>query len=173
MLDAGLSCKDDLSLCPIFRNLSKPDRNFVLEHVRYEHLGTGCTLLREGDSQQGLHILVDGHCEVVKQLDGGSEQQLAILESGAIIGEVSFFSEAAHSATVRALEPTEAMCLSLESFRELRASRPEVAMTLIMNMGRLLAERFRRMDQYTYDLFARRETLQESHHRELYGQRFC
>lgn len=168
MLDLGLTCKDDLSLCPIFRQLSPRQRQIVLDHVRYETLQTGETLIREGDVQRGLHVLIDGRCEVVKETSSDGEQQLAVLDSGAIIGEVSFFSEAPHSASVRALEPCEAMRFSVADFADLKERHPEIAMQLVLNMGRLLAERFRRMDQYTYDLFVRRRNFDGDAHREVH-----
>lgn len=172
MIDGVLTCNEDLSLCPFFQGLSRDDRDLVLRHIGYEHLDTGQALMREGDLQRGIHIVKSGRCEVVKQLAGGSEQQLAVLDSGAIVGEVSFFSRAAHSATIRAIEPVEAMTLSMHGFDALKRLEPSIAMTLMANMGRLLAERFRRMDQYTYDLFVRKERVGLAHHQEMTQDRY-
>lgn len=172
MIDIVLTCNEDLSRCPFFAELSRKERDLVLRYIQSEHLNTGQTLIREGDLQRGLHIVKAGRCEVVKQLAGGSEQQLTVLDSGAIIGEVSFFSRAPHSATIRAIEPVECMNLPIAEFEALRRAEPRIAMVLMANMGRLLAERFRRMDQYTYDLFVRREHLELRHHQEMHADRY-
>ena len=153
----------DSAGCPIFQDMSLDERQQVLELLERETYPTGETILREGRETQILWIIVHGRCEVVKMMKDGSEQQLAVLEQGAVFGEMSFFVPAPHSASVRTLTEVEVMRLSREKFDQLEQAGATAAYKIAFNTVRVLSDRVRRMDEWNYDLVERPEASQ---HRE-------
>lgn len=134
--------------------MSPDERQHVQQFAEYLTFEKGRTVIRERDEvPQGLWMLQRGKCQVVKDLAGGAEQQMALLESGAIFGEMSFFDPAPHSATIRAVDESELMFLPVDKITELRVLDLSAAYKLITNAGQIMATKLRRMDRYTLDLF--------------------
>lgn len=149
------TCESNYAACPIFRTLAPEERDIVLQVAEFEIHERGYTILRQGNEKpSGLWMIRSGACEVVSDVYQGAEQQMALLSDGAIFGEISFFDPGLHSATVRVVEPAEVMHLSLESFERLSLSHPGIAFKLLRNLGRVISQKLRRMDQVTLDLFA-------------------
>jgi len=140
--------------CSVYGTMSPDERQHVQQLAEYLTFVKGRTVIRERDEvPQGLWMLQRGKCQVVKELSGGAEQQLALLESGAIFGEMSFFDPAPHSATIRAIEESELMFLPAEKIEALRVLDLSAACKLITNAGQIMASKLRRMDRYTLGLF--------------------
>ncbi len=147
-------CEDDVSQCPVFGTMSPDERQHVQQFADYLTFPKGRTILREKDeASQGLWMLHRGKCQVGKELSGGVEQQMALLEPGAIFGEMSFFDPSSHSATIRAVEESELMFLPSEKIEALRVLDLSAAYKLVRNAGQIMASKLRRMDRYTLDLF--------------------
>jgi len=66
----------------------------------------GTAIVREGAPGGMLHIVVEGKVEVRKRAMGGEEKPLAILQQGAVFGEMSLFDGYPFSASVVPLENT-------------------------------------------------------------------
>ena len=137
------------TLCPIFQDLTLEEREQVLALFEHEHYPAGDTILREGLSIQYLWIIVSGRCEVLKGTDGAAERSLAVLEQGAVFGEMSFFNPAPHSASVKATTEVEVMRLSRSRYDQLMERNPTAAYKVAANMASVLAERLRQMDDWT------------------------
>ena len=149
------SCETDVAACPVFRMMSSADREAILSQSDIEVHPHGHTIIRQQDMRpSGLWMLRSGTCEVIANLPHGSEQQIAFLSSGAIFGELAFFDHGPHSATVRVVEDAETMHFSVEAFQRLELDRPETAYKLLRNLGRIMAQKLRRMDRFAADLFA-------------------
>jgi len=138
--------------CPVFQDMTLEEREQVLALFENEHYPAGETILREGLSIQILWIIVAGRCEVLKSFNGAPERSLAVLEQGAVFGEMSFFNPAPHSASVRALTDVEVIRLSRERYDELLSRNPAAAYKVAANTASVLAERLRKMDDWTCQL---------------------
>jgi len=147
-------CEDDFDQCPVFSTMSPEERQSVQQIAEFRFFNKGQTVIRERDgAPQGLWMLGHGNCHVVRDLSGGAEQQMAMLEPGAIFGEMSFFDPAPHSATIRAVSECELMFLPLEKIETLRMTDLSAAYKLVVNAGQIMASKLRRMDRFTLDLF--------------------
>ena len=155
--------KSNSDACPIFSTLSSDEHQRVLSLMKHEEYPEGETILREGLSTQILWIIVRGRCEVIKKMKDGAERQLAVLDEGTVFGEMSFFEPAPHSASIRALSEVEVMRLSREDYDGLQQSDSLAAYKIAANIVKVLAERLRRMDDWTYDLI---ENTDVAKHRE-------
>ncbi len=137
---------------PIFVDLTLDERQALLRLLKHERFKAGESILSEGLSTHALWIIVQGRCEVIQKRHNATEKQLAVLEAGAVFGEMSFFAPAPHSASVRAITDVEVMRLSREDFDDLGRNGSVVALKIAASTARLLAERLRRMDEWTRNL---------------------
>lgn len=151
--------------CPLFWNMSEEEVNEVCRRLTPEVYPKNETILREGKSLQVLWIIAQGECEVIKTIKPNTERRLTVLDPGSVFGEMSFFQPAPHSASVRSLTEVELKRLPREEFEALEIESPAVAQKMLANAVRLLAERLRRMDNWTCELFERPDGPQ-SHRKE-------
>ena len=78
--------------------------------------------------------------------DDGARRRVRVLEAGDLFGEVGFFDGLPRSADVAAHEPAEALVLTQPAFQRLRLVHPRIALRFVLDLGRILGERFRASD---------------------------
>ncbi len=147
MTDSDIDSKAQANHCPIFNGMTLDERGEIVEQLEHLYFSEGETILREGNSTQNLWIIISGRCQVVREAKTG-DRELAVLESCAVFGEMSFFNPAPHSASVRAVTHVEIMRLSRESYDELEHSGSTAAAKIAVNTVRVLAERLQQMDEF-------------------------
>lgn len=119
----------------------------------------GEVVLRQGKFSQNLWIVVSGQCEVLRRIEDGPDVHeivLATLEPYHNFGEMSFFQEAPHSASVRAKTHVSLLRISREDYDALISDGCRAASKLAENTVRVLADRLRRMDRWVADLLKER-----------------
>lgn len=142
--------------CPLFQDLTLDESEELLALFRNDRFPAGETILREGRSTQFLWVVVTGTCEVLKTDRNGAEQALALLEAGAVFGEMSFFHPAPHSASVRAKTDVDVMRLARNDYDRLCEEGSAVPLKLLANTLTVVSERLRRMDDWVGDFVDRR-----------------
>ena len=85
------------------------------------HYETGQLIYREGDLARNFYTILSGRVEVVRKLAGG-ETLVATLEAGEYFGEMSLLHGSRHSASVRALTPTDLLIMNGPDFKNLARS---------------------------------------------------
>ncbi len=81
-------------------------------------------IFREGDPGDNAYVIKSGRIEILKHAEHG-EVQLAVLESGAVFGEMALFdADEVRSASARALDDAVLDELSAEDFQLLLAKCP-------------------------------------------------
>ena len=116
-----------ISQIPLFAALPASEIHYLAETLKLRQIPPGATLIHEGGSDNRFYILLEGQVEVFKTMikkdpsdgDGsgddpilidGNERSLAVLNPGALIGEMSIFShDGQHTASVRALNPLQVL----------------------------------------------------------------
>lgn len=151
--------------CPLFWDMNATELGEVRRRLVSETYPQEDVILREGKSFQILWIIARGECEVFKMVKPLIEQRLTILDPGSVFGEMSFFQPAPHSASVRAMSEVEVMRLSRDEFNSLQECCPTAAHKMLINAVRILAERLRRMDDWTCKLVEHPDGS-ESHRKE-------
>jgi len=95
-------------------------------------------LIKEGTVGLGMFAITSGRVEIYKG-EGENRNTLNVLDSGTIVGEMALVDEEYPSANVRALELTECLVISRDSFHALLRQEPGAAMAVMS----VLAERIR------------------------------
>ncbi len=139
----------DLPDCEIFDSLTPPQRRDVLELMEPKAFEPGAVILEEGRQTRGLWVISQGRCEVVKIGGNGSGRVLAELGPGSVFGEMSFFQTASHSASVRCVTDVRTLHLSSENYARLEETSVRAALRISHVIAVVLAERLRRMDEWT------------------------
>ena len=125
----------------LFSHLSSAGIYRIAELAQKKTFHKGDILIQEGKSGMGFFIITKGKVEVIKNLET-SPVQIAILDSGEIVGEMSVIDELPHSTTVRALEETECLMIEQWDFKAQMQAYPEIALQLLP----VLARRLRKLD---------------------------
>jgi CRP-like cAMP-binding protein len=117
----------------------------VLEYTQARLYQQGEHAVRAGERDRSFFIISRGSFEVV--VDGpDGPNRVRHLEHGDLFGEVAFFDGRPRSADVVALEESEALILTQAAFQKLRLMHPRLALYFVLDLGRILGERFRASD---------------------------
>jgi len=119
----------------------------LLEHTRYRRFGPGDAIVTAGAKDQSLYLVLEGQLEVLADRGRHGHRRIASIGSGSVIGELSFFDGGARSALVRAVTPAVLAELSPAEFDALAVASPVLARRLLFDLGRILAQRLRAVQQ--------------------------
>jgi CRP-like cAMP-binding protein len=103
----------------------------------------GDWVIRQGATDRALYLVAFGRLEVVGNLGGKSNQRLALIEAGEIVGEQSFLDGRSQSSDVRAITEAETVRLSFEAFDIFAAREPNLARDLALATGQIVSLRLR------------------------------
>jgi NTE family protein len=83
-------------------------------------------IILEGEPSDAVYIIATGMFAAYKQAAGGREVMLNRMTRGAIIGEIGFITDAARTATVRALRNSEVLRFTRGEFQQAVSRHPAV-----------------------------------------------
>ena len=126
-------------------DLHEADQAVVLQYTQARLYEPGEFAVRRGEVDRSFFIIARGSFEVLVPTDEGPER-VRVLEPGDLFGEVGFFDGLPRSADVVALEASEALVLTQVAFQRLRLTHPRLALRFVLDLGRILGERFRASD---------------------------
>jgi CRP-like cAMP-binding protein len=126
-------------------DLHEADQAVVLQYTQARLYAPGDFAVRRGELDRSFFIISRGSFEVLVPAARGS-QRVRVLEAGDLFGEVGFFDGLPRSADVIALEASEALVLTQGAFQRLRLTHPRLALRFVLDLGRILGERFRASD---------------------------
>lgn len=143
----------ELRHTPLLANLNETEFRQLAEITRLQEFKPGDLIMQHGETTQDLWLVLEGTCEVFKPVGNhGDTLVLAVLHRHAILGEMSFFHRAPHSASVRAQTGVKLLQIKRSDYDELIQDGASVAFKLAFNVVETLAERLRRMDQWVEEL---------------------
>src|SRR5262245_58491645 len=126
-------------------DLHEADLAVVLQYTQARLYVPGDFAVHAGEVDRSFFIIWHGSFEVLVPTDDGP-QRVRVLEPGDLFGEVGFFDGLPRSADVVALEDAEALVLTQTAFQRLRLTHPRLALRFVLDLGRVLGERFRASD---------------------------
>jgi len=91
------------------------DLEEMVETAEIQNFKTGETIFAQGEAGNHMHLIRSGSCTVSTRV-GGRDVVLSYVPAGNYIGEMALLSDMPRSATVRAANNTETICLSGEAF---------------------------------------------------------
>ena len=118
------------------------------------HFERGATLMHRDEVPGRVIVIECGHAKVTLLADDGREVVLAFRGPGDLLGELAALGGEPRSATVRALEPLDALALSADDFDALLEQHPHIALVVL----RVVIERLKEADRQQFE-FAAYQTL--------------
>jgi CRP-like cAMP-binding protein len=107
------------------------------------HAQPGQVLIEEGGIGDWMMLLLSGTVDVTKRTPQGAPSRLAVIKSGASVGEMSMLDGEPRFATCSALEEVEAGVLTRLAIGQLINDHPAVGAKLLVKLTQLLAQRLR------------------------------
>lgn len=153
---SGELVSNKLSKVPLFRGLNETECRQIADISKVVLLSPGDIVLAQGEETQSLFILLEGKCEVIRQMPAGkgcsAPMTLATIEPYQHCGEMSFFHKAPHSATVKAITVAKLIKIDHGEFADLVFDGASAAYKIAFNCLQGLSERLRKMDNWVADL---------------------
>jgi CRP/FNR family transcriptional regulator len=135
---------------PVFSTLGQEELARVAEVAVPRRFDAGEVVFREGDESDTCYIVRSGHTRATRAHADGRSITLANFGPGDIFGELAMFDDERRSATVEALENTEAIAILGGDMRRLLREHPDIAVKLISALGRRLRETNERLTRQSF-----------------------
>ena len=116
--------------------LSEDEAGVLSGLMSARELADGDYLINEGETDDSLHILLEGKLEVVKHTGGGDVAGLAVLREGDLAGELSFVDGHEHTVGLRALCTTHVLSLKREDFEGIVDAHPKIVYKVMRAIAR-------------------------------------
>ena len=127
-----------LSKISLFALIKKRDLRRIAKLAHHHSFKRGDLIIREGESNSRLFVIISGEVEVIKRLGNQNEKSLNILRSNNYFGEMALLDNYVRTASVVAREDTEALTLDQWNIREEIKKNPMIAIELLQTLSRRL-----------------------------------
>jgi CRP/FNR family transcriptional regulator, cyclic AMP receptor protein len=138
----GEQTPQDASNSPLLWGLPEHLSRDLFKRATPVHLSVDQVLFHAGDAGDGCYRVDDGLLKVTMLSPSGSERILALLGSGAVVGELSMIDGRPRSASVVAVRPAALSFLGRAAFKTFAKEHPELYEYLVT----LLSARLRETD---------------------------
>ena len=130
---------DPLHAVALLRGLSRDEADRFLAHATLVQAQPGDFVVRQGDRDDTVYILLSGLAEVI--LDGDEARPLRALAAGDIFGEIGFLTTTRRTASVVARAASDILVLSAPFLKRFLKQEPTIAATVLYNLSTILASR--------------------------------
>src|SRR3954468_23523315 len=127
-----------LGRVPAFAELGADDLGRVAQVEVRRAFEPQQVIFREGDDSDTCYIVRSGHARATRQHADGRTITLATFGPGDIFGELAMFDDERRSATVQAIDDLETVAIPGSAMRGLLGRHPEIAVKLVIALGRRL-----------------------------------
>jgi len=131
-----------LERTPLFAGLDREHLDDVLAVGRRVSFEPGQAIVERGDPGDAMYIMLGGAAEV----DVGG--RFHRLERGDFFGEMAVLAGKPREATVKAVEPVEALRIAADDFQAFLAANPQVAVGMLKSLVERLREVQDRLDTW-------------------------
>jgi CRP-like cAMP-binding protein len=139
-----------LSQVPVFETLAETDLARVGEVAVPRRFEAHRVIFREGDESDTCYVVRSGHARAVREHADGRTLSLAHFGPGDIFGELAMFDDERRSATVETLDEVEAIAILGKDMRRLLREHPDLAVKLVISLGRRLREANERLARQSF-----------------------
>jgi CRP-like cAMP-binding protein len=117
------------------------DWALIFAHGEPYDFGPGDEIVRAGEHERALYLLVDGTLGV------RAEERFKQIDAPSLVGEVGFVDGGPRSATLEALSAGTIVRLDFDAFERLAAAEPALGRRMLLELARVLAARLRMLTE--------------------------
>jgi len=133
-VSVDIALVDSVSRLALFRDLTQPELELLLPGLAEASFGEGSWVVRRGQMEPGLYIIVDGEVSVV--LEG---EELAALTAGSFFGEISaLLDDEPVVADVIARTPLRCLYVPPDGVEDFLLANPKVMYRMLQTEARRL-----------------------------------
>jgi len=132
--------------------LKDDDREQLSSYGEFFPGHPGNIIIREGEIQTHVFVVVSGKLEVCATQEDGSKTVLAHVVPGETLGEISLFNPGPATATVTALEFTQLWRIADTDLITFMEENPGAGNILLRTLATILAQRLRQVDPKAFGL---------------------
>jgi CRP-like cAMP-binding protein len=131
---------------PLAAELDREQCLLLAQQVTLRSLSDGEILISEGTVDNELHVLVSGSLAVTHETGNGEWIAMHLLRPRDMAGELGFLDGLEHSATLRAVGPTEIFSLKRDRLEALLLDQPRLVYLVMRAIIREVHSILRRMN---------------------------
>jgi CRP-like cAMP-binding protein len=131
-----------LRAIPFFSGLKAQDLSAIVRVGERATFEPGAAMVEAGDRGDAMYVFLSGSAEV----DVGGRYH--VLKAGDFFGEMALISSKKRTATVKAVEPVEALRVPADDFRDFLLEHPSVSLAMLEAMVERLREVQNRIDAW-------------------------
>lgn len=135
-----------------FKGFTQEEISLLIKLMIPVSYGPGEAILKEGEVSKVLMLITSGQAKVVKAIDEKNFKMLALLGEGEIIGEMSFFEDAPHDASVIAHNSVNIIALSKKDFENILERNNKLALKMLIRIIQSCSQRIRTLNQEVKEL---------------------
>ncbi len=139
-----------LGQVPVFETLAPDDLQRVAEVAVPRTFPGQHVIFREGDESDTCYVVRAGHARAIREHADGRMIALAHFGPGDIFGELAMFDDERRSATVETLDELHAIAVLGADMRRLLRQHPDIAVKLVISLGRRLREANERLARQSF-----------------------
>lgn len=132
-----------LSNVPLFGGLTPAALELVASVATEESHRKGTTIFGHGEVGEKLYVILSGRVRISRNIPGMGEEALAVLNPGAIFGEMALIDDVPRSADAHVHEACETLVISREAFEDLLFLHKDLAYEVLWSMVKILSSRLR------------------------------
>jgi CRP-like cAMP-binding protein len=121
---------------PLFSGLPVPELERIGQQAKERTFKTGELIIREGESDRRLFVIISGKARVLKNLGRPDEKVLKVMGSREYFGEMALIDELTRSASVLAEEGARVLILDQLDLRNEIEKCPAMAIELLKTLSR-------------------------------------
>lgn len=151
-----------LQAMPVFGGINEDILNFLVTRAKAISVTQGEYFFREGETGESMYVLEKGEV-VVEKTWQGHHHILRHLSYGDSFGEMALIDLFPRSASVRAIQPSQALELTNALLLDVYERDLEQFTMIQMNMGREVSRRLRKADELLFKTKVEYSILENEH----------
>ena len=129
-----------LETSPLFMNMSNYQRRKAVLISQFSEFKAGEFILEQDTTGREMYLILSGETDVIRR-DGETENHLATLQPGTILGEIGYIKATNRSADVKAKTDVTALKFDYERMQKDLKFFPNIVAKLNFNISYVLGER--------------------------------
>ena len=130
----------------LFSDLTEDETAVISNVLERREYKKGEYLFHCGDMGDQLYLVLKGEVDALLPYGKHHYKRLAKFGPGTFFGEVSFLEPGERTADARTIEESSLVVLNQQGLRELQKNHPEIAVTILVQLGQVLSDHLRWAD---------------------------
>ncbi|HZP91735.1 MAG TPA: cyclic nucleotide-binding domain-containing protein [Burkholderiales bacterium] len=126
-----------------FADFTREDVERLVGFMQVYRANAGQMLIREGDVDDYMLLIIQGHVDIVKADSHGKQQPMTSVGPGAMLGEMSMIDGEPRFASCVANEPTTFAVISRDSMVQIILEEPSLGAKVLIKLVTVLSQRLR------------------------------